>query len=325
MQARGFFFTALITMAAASCAASCAVSAQGDGDPVAGDAQRIQGGSAAEWYPEAVLVDVASGGVAQPGCTGALIGPLTVLTSGRCATRFDGWIVTAPFADGQRAHGVGSTVYDFDQTGDTPTTDEHDIGVVFLDAPIDILTYPQIATEPLDDGAEVVGVGRLLDGQDSGSTLYVSPPVMVSSAADDGFLYDYAATGDVIEHGDAGGPDFVRYTHTLVAVNAGSVDGTELLARVDLLNAWIQEQLATAGAGEGDPGWPHGPGHPGHGHGGHGGGGPGGGHGGGHGGGGPGGGPGGGGPGHGGGPGSGGPGGGHGGNGGPGNGGGHHH
>ena len=271
MQSRALSLTALMTLSAAT--AACAVPVSTDQDPVAAGSERIQGGTAADAYPEAILLDVTRGGQTQTGCTGALVGPRAVLTSGRCATQFDGWTARTTFSAGDWARGVGSAVYDYDQTADAPSTSEHDIGLVFLDASIPLGSYPTLATAPLADGAEVVSVGRVLDGEASGSTVYLSAPVAVHSAAGDGYLYDYATSG-VIEHGDSGGPDFLPGTHTLVAVNAGSANGTELLARVDLVNAWIQDQLATAvegGGYPGDPGWPDGPGD-GHGNG-HGGGG----------------------------------------------------
>ena len=265
MQSSGLSLTLLVTLAAS--AAACAVPVATESDPAGSEAQRIQGGLSAASYPEAVLIDVWKGGVAQPGCSGALVGPRTVLTSGRCATQFDGWTVRAPFASGQTAQGVSSAVYDFDRTADAPSTTEHDIGLIFLGAPIALSVYPQLATGPLAAGAEVVGVGRVLDGQASSSTLYASEPLAAADASGRGFLYDYAATG-AIEHGDSGGPDFLLGTHTIMAVNDGSVDGTALLARVDLVSPWIQYQLSTAvGGGVVEPGWPEGPGEPGEGHG----------------------------------------------------------
>jgi Trypsin len=267
MQAREFSVAALIALTGA--VAACAAPEDGR---TGSEAQRIQGGMAADAYPEAVLLDVTQGGAPDAGCSGALIAPRVVLTSGRCAYQLDGWQVRAPFADDQSAGGVRSAVYDYDRTADAPTSDEHDVGLVFLDRPIALDTYPDLATEPLQDGDEVVGVGRVLDGQGSSATMYVSQPLATTDAASDGFGFDYAV-GGAIEHGDSGGPDFLADTHTIVAVNAGSVDGTALLARVDLLNQWIQEQIAEDTNGGGDPGWPHGPGWPGgpgDGHGGHG-------------------------------------------------------
>jgi hypothetical protein len=65
-----------------------------------------------------------------------------------------------------------------------------------------------------------------------------------------GYPYDYEAT-EVIESGDSGGPDMKAGTHTIVAVNSGAGSGTEVLARVDLLYSWIQQQIANHGGGGG--------------------------------------------------------------------------
>ncbi len=140
MQSKALSLAALLTMTAA--AAACAVPVATDSDPVAAAASPIQGGTAASAYPEAVLLDVTKAGVAQAGCTGTLVGPRSVLTSGRCATQFDGWTVTTPFTTSYGARGVGSAVYDYDQTADAPSTDEHDVGLILLDAPIDLARIP---------------------------------------------------------------------------------------------------------------------------------------------------------------------------------------
>jgi hypothetical protein len=153
----------------------------------------------------------------------------------------------APFADAAEAFGSGSTA-----------DADHDVGLVFLDAPIYLDAYPQIASSPLQDGDQVVSVGRSLDGQLSGSVCYASPPITVESAPDG----DYAASSP-LDPGDAGGPDFVLDTHTIVAVNADGAGGTPLLARVDPLYGWITQQVAAYGSG-GDQGYPGDPGYPGY-------------------------------------------------------------
>ena len=109
MQSRALSLTALMTLSAAT--AACAVPVSTDQDPVAAGSERIQGGTAADAYPEAILLDVTRGGQTQTGCTGALVGPRAVLTSGRCATQFDGWTARTTFSAGDWARGVGSAVY----------------------------------------------------------------------------------------------------------------------------------------------------------------------------------------------------------------------
>jgi hypothetical protein len=76
----------------------------------------------------------------------------------------------------------------------------------------------------------------------------MSKPVTVTSAASIGYPFDYQGN-EIIEHGDSGGPVFVPGTHQLVAVNSGGGNGTEILARVDLLHDWIVQKIAANGGG----------------------------------------------------------------------------
>src|SRR5262249_5040184 len=115
-----------------------------------------------------------------------------------------------------------------------------------------LASYPVIAQKASPDGTEIVNIGRIQDGQFSSSDLFESKPITVEDGAKYGFPYDYQAT-QIIQPGDSGGPDMLAGTHTIVAVNSGSGSGTEVLARVDLLYDWIQQQIADNGGG-GDPG-----------------------------------------------------------------------
>ena len=96
----------------------------------------------------------------------------------------------------------------------------------------------------------MVNVGRINDGQLSSTALYKSKPLPVTSASSLGYLFDYKAN-EVIEHGDSGGPVFVPGTHKLVAVNSGGGNGTEILARVDLVHNWVVKKIAEHAGGSG--------------------------------------------------------------------------
>jgi MYXO-CTERM domain-containing protein len=84
--------------------------------------------------------------------------------------------------------------------------------------------------------------------------LFVGPPVQVSDGTPFGYPFDYAAT-DVIESGDSGGPVETTDGTIVVAVNSGGGGGdVEVLARVDLVYGWIQQQVAANGGGGNDAG-----------------------------------------------------------------------
>jgi hypothetical protein len=213
------------------------------------------GGKQASAFPEAVLVDMLRHGQMVAACSGSVIAPRVVLTAGHCVRGLEGWRISAPYASGQKASASSAVTYDWNSDAQTVDPDAHDLGLVFLDAPITLASYPVVADAPIADGALVINVGRIQDGRFSSTDLFASQPIVVTSAVDHGFSFDYMAI-EIIQSGDSGGPDFAAGTHTIVAVNSGGGGGTEVLARVDLLAGWIQRQVAAHGGGGqiGDPG-----------------------------------------------------------------------
>jgi hypothetical protein len=267
MRTRSLCFALLVPL---SCSlVACVAPATEEDEAVESAAQPIKGAAVASAYPEAVLLDTLQDGQLTPACSGALIAPRVVLTSARCAGASGQARVRAPFAYGDEAWARGATTYD--GSGAAWTNGEsRDVGLVFLDRPIYLDAYPQLAAWPLQDGALVVSVGRARDGESGSASAYVSEPVAVVSAASHGYHNDYAITA-LTEPLDEGGPALLPQTHTIVAVNSGTADGAALLARVDGLSNWIRQQIALYGSGGGH-GWPGGPGHgdgdgDGHGHG----------------------------------------------------------
>lgn len=238
---------------------ACAVPSTEFDEPeiIGDDTQAIKGGSLATDFPESVLLLMKVGGSPKSLCSGSLVAPTVVLTAGHCAHGFDSWSVTAPFANGQTSSSTKAMTFDWHVDGDNVDPDYHDVALVLLDTPINIASYPTLATGPLADSSKVVNVGRINNGQLSNTALYMSKPVTVKSAASSGYPFDYMAT-EVIEHGDSGGPVFIPNTHTIVAVNSGGGGGTEILARVDLLHDWIVQQISdndgSGGQGGSDPG-----------------------------------------------------------------------
>ena len=228
-----------------------ACGSEGGGHTDTGDAPRSQGdaiigGTVASGYPEAVLIDMSKGGQLYAACSGSVIAPHVVLTAGHCVIGVDGWTVTAPYAGGQKASSTKTASYDYTSTQEYVDANAHDVALIFLDTPINLTTYPTIASAPLANGAKIVNIGRINNGTLSNKNLYVSPAITVSPGAASGFPYDYVAT-DKIQSGDSGGPDMAYGTHTIVSVNSGAGGTTEVLARVDLIHDWIAQQIAAHG------------------------------------------------------------------------------
>ena len=279
-----------VLAAVAATTAACALPTSGGADPEAAHVgkggEAIRDGALATAYPEAVLLDVGNDGEDRLPCSGALVTPRVVLTSARCASADGDFRVTAPFARGETAWGTGALTYDDEDVAPAEAGDTHDLGLVFLDRPLYVGTYAEIALSPLGDGDRVVTVGRTEGDRVSDEECYESEPVDAADGSSLGFRHDYA-TSNILGSGDEGGPVFLEGTHRLVAVASSTVDGSALLARVNLVSGWIREEVARYGQGGGGgggwpgggpgwpgggPGWPGGgpgwPGGHGHGHGG---------------------------------------------------------
>lgn len=207
-------------------------------------AQPIVDGSPASAYTEAALINA-------PGfiCSGALIAPRVALTAGHCVVNATSWTVVTPYAGNRSAH-ASKAWTDYSSTGNTVNPSTLDVAVIILDEPIDLSSYPQLATSASPGGTKAVNVGRIRNGQASFSGLFFGSAVTLQAGSSWGFPKSYVSE-EVIESGDSGGPVYVGSgaSRAIVAVNSGGGGGLQVLARVDLAYAKIQQLIAANGGG----------------------------------------------------------------------------
>lgn len=212
----------------------------------------IIGGSRANAYPEAALVDMAQNGRYGWACSGSVIAPRVVLTAGHCVYGFSSWRVTAPYAGNQTVTSSSGQTYDWRNTSEYVDPTQHDVGLIILPTPITLTRYPSISSAKLADGSKLVNLGRINNGSFSSTDLFVGGQVTIRDAASAGYPFDYLSS-DVIQPGDSGGPCEIPGSpqHEIAAVNSGAGGGTQVLARVDLVRDWIQQVIAANGGSGG--------------------------------------------------------------------------
>ncbi len=231
----------LVLMTALACALAGCSSSEEPGEEVSASIEPIIGGVAATDYPEAAILNMKNG-KGSWACSAALVAPKVVLTAGHCV---DGMTTFDVVVGGKAQTSTSGETYDWAENGATTVNpNHHDIGLVYLGTAITLGSYPTIASAGLASGASVINVGRILNGTLTTSLWKAS--VTIVPGSNYGYPFDYASA-DVIEHGDSGGPVFRSGTHEIVAVNSGAGSGIQVLARTDLLYAWIQSRIQSHG------------------------------------------------------------------------------
>ena len=208
-------------------------------DTVAASTDSIIGASAASAYPEAATLDIDTTVNGSWACSAAVIAPKVVLTAGHCVDGHSTW--TVKVGNETRSSTTAGT-YDWkgNATANKVNATQHDVGLIFLDTPIVLTSYPTIASTKVPDNTTVVNVGRIKDGQLT-NNLWQADSV-VTNGTSSGYPYDYVSSL-VVQAGDSGGPDFQKGTHTIVSVNSGAGSSVEVLARTDLVYDWIMGQV----------------------------------------------------------------------------------
>lgn len=204
--------------------------------------EAIIGGTPATAYPEAAVLNMKTPTGVGYACSATLIAPKVVLTAGHCVDGMASWDV---YVGTVARPAASAETYDWKENGATTVNpSHHDIGLVYLSAPITLASYPTLNATTRADGTKVLDVGRVLNGTVTSSMYQAAATISAATAV--GYPYDYYSP-DVIEHGDSGGPVFLSGTHTVIAVNSGAGSGTQVLARVDLMLSWIQGKIASHG------------------------------------------------------------------------------
>ena len=170
--------------------------------------------------------------------SGVMIAPNLVLTSGHLISGKHKWVVTSAGGK-QQATGSRGMTYDwmkYDSNKAHPR--KHDVGVIPLDSPIRLATYPKLVGETSGDGTKATrirGNGATFD------QLGIALGKVKSSP--NAWLGD-AVTGETL---DTGGAVYDSRGILGIVSGRGMTTGKLYVARVDKLVKWLAPKIACAG------------------------------------------------------------------------------
>ncbi|MTD53410.1 trypsin-like serine protease [Amycolatopsis sp. RM579] len=206
-------------------------------------------------------IPVAGGGVRAGGCSGSLIDPHWVITAGHCFHDVNGvrvggkpqYTMNVTVGKTKDSEPGGTTV----RVVDVRQSPVNDLAVVKLSAPVSgIVPLTLVETRPAPgQRLEFAGWGSTSATVVSSSD-HLKRGVFTVSKVNESTLDAVPVVARTVEnspcHDDSGAPFFITddgVTGRLVAIEDSGPEcpqpGTEILARVDVVAAWIHQQLSS--------------------------------------------------------------------------------
>jgi hypothetical protein len=261
---------------------ACAGSTEDRGEGTG--SQDLVAGTFAVGHDEVVTIDeIDLYRTPRPHCTGTLIAPRVVLAAGHCvshvapsSTEIAGrWsivvrpnekVVTPDFfgrpvvAWGRRVGASRAIAFR------SSPNNGSDVGLFFLDEPVELDVWPVLATTAPVAGTTVRSFGRMRPSDLDPRFVFMSDALTLRSPAEikpdissycrstENAAMTQASGGGAISEGDSGGPVELDNSSppVVLAVNSASIRASggavaDCAARTDVVAAWIAEQLTAHG------------------------------------------------------------------------------